>query len=85
MWEKAIVLITADHGGINKGHGGETMAELEIPWIIHGPGVAPGREITMPVNTFDSAATVAYIFGLTPPECWIARPVTAAFASAPPK
>ncbi len=70
----------ADHGGRGRSHGGNTMAELEIPWILNGPGVAAGKEITTPVNTFDTAATVAYIFGLTPSAVWIARPVLEAFA-----
>jgi predicted AlkP superfamily pyrophosphatase or phosphodiesterase len=82
MWDRTILLITADHGGKGKSHGGATMAEIEIPWILHGPGVAAGREITAPVNTYDTAATVAAIFGLKPPDCWIARPVRAAFETA---
>ena len=80
--EQTIVLITADHGGKGKGHGGATMAEIEIPWILAGPGVAAGKELTRPVNTYDTAATVAYIFGLKTPECWIARPVVEAFTTA---
>jgi hypothetical protein len=32
-----------------------------------------------PVNTFDTALTVAWIFHLDPPQCWIGRPVLAAF------
>ena len=59
------------------------MAEIEIPWILHGPGVAAGKEITAPVNTYDTAATVAHLFGLKPPSCWIARPVLTAFALSP--
>ncbi|QEH37157.1 Choline-sulfatase [Aquisphaera giovannonii] len=79
-----LVLITADHGGKGKGHGGNTMGELEIPWIVAGPGVARGKEIGSPVNTFDTAATVAAVLGINPPECWIARPVRAAFAASTP-
>ena len=79
IWKKTIVIITADHGGISKGHGGATMAELEIPWIIAGPGVAVGHEIKSPVNTYDTAVTVAYVLGLKTPECWIGRPVLGAF------
>ncbi|MBI3853158.1 MAG: alkaline phosphatase [Verrucomicrobia bacterium] len=79
IWKQTILLITADHGGVGKGHGGATMAEIEIPWIIVGPGVAVGREIKRPVNTYDTAVTVAYIFGLRPPECWIGKPVMDAF------
>ena len=78
---KTVVLVTSDHGGKGKGHGGATMDEIEIPWILHGPGVAAGRELTTPVSTCDTAATVAYIFGLEPPRCWVGRPVVEAFAA----
>jgi predicted AlkP superfamily pyrophosphatase or phosphodiesterase len=78
---KTVVLVTSDHGGKGKGHGGATMAEIEIPWILRGPGVAAGRELTTPVSTCDTAATVAYIFGLEPPRCWVGRPVVEAFAA----
>jgi len=78
--ESTIVLVTADHGGKDKGHGGATMAEIEIPWIIAGPGVRRGHELTVPVNQYDTAATLVHIFGVQPPPSWIARPVLAAFA-----
>ncbi|MHC5539912.1 alkaline phosphatase [Singulisphaera rosea] len=78
--DKSVVLITSDHGGKGKGHGGASMVELEIPWILSGHGVAHGREISAPVNTFDTAATIAYVLGVTPPRCWIGRPVIQAFA-----
>lgn len=81
MKEKSVLLITADHGGKGKSHGGSTMDEIEIPWIINGVGVAQGKEIKSPVNTYDTAPTVAFIFGLTPPTCWIGRPVGEAFTS----
>ena len=77
--DTTLVLVTADHGGKGKGHGGATMEEIEIPWIINGPGVEEGREIIAPVNTYDTAATIAYIFGLNPPACWIGKPVLQAF------
>ncbi len=80
--ERTVVLVTSDHGGKGNGHGGATMMEIEIPWIILGPGVTRGREIQAPVNTFDTAGTVAYVLGLKAPECWIARPVRSA-SSAP--
>jgi predicted AlkP superfamily pyrophosphatase or phosphodiesterase len=78
-WESTVFLVTADHGGKGKGHGGATLQEIEIPWIIRGPGVIPDHEIKTPVNTYDTACTVAYIFKLTPPECWIGKPVKEAF------
>jgi len=55
------------------------MVEIEVPWIIAGPGVKAGHEVTKPVDTYQTAATIAYVFGLTPPEVWIAKPVLDAF------
>jgi predicted AlkP superfamily pyrophosphatase or phosphodiesterase len=81
MAEQTIVIVTSDHGGKGKGHGGATMGEIEIPWIIAGAGVVAGLDCKNPINTYDTAATVAYIFGLTPPKCWIARPVEEAFST----
>lgn len=38
MWDETIFIVTADHGGINKGHGGKTMQEMQTPFIISGKG-----------------------------------------------
>jgi predicted AlkP superfamily pyrophosphatase or phosphodiesterase len=81
MLEQTILIVTSDHGGVGKGHGGATMAEIEIPWIIAGPGVTPAKELTSFVDTYDTAATVAHIFGLTAPDCWIAKSVLEAFGA----
>jgi arylsulfatase A-like enzyme len=78
--DQSVVLVSSDHGGKGKGHGGNTMGELEIPWIFYGHGVARGRELSARVNTYDTAATIAHVLGVTPPKCWIGRPVVDAFA-----
>jgi predicted AlkP superfamily pyrophosphatase or phosphodiesterase len=75
----SVLLVSSDHGGIGKRHGGTTMTELEIPWMITGQGIARGKEIAAPVNTFDTASTLARIFGLKQPSCWIGKPVMEAF------
>jgi phosphopentomutase len=82
MAEQTIVLITADHGGKGKGRGGATMGEIEIPSILAGPEVASGKELMTPDNTYDTAATVAYVFSQKTHERWIARPVVEAFTTA---
>lgn len=68
------VLVTADHGGKGTKHGGLTMSEIEIPWILAAPGIARG-EISRPVNTYDTAPTIARLLGIKPPACWIGRSV----------
>ena len=81
MTPYTLVVLTADHGGLGKKHGGATMAEIEIPWIIYGPGVAKGRELRSLINTYDTAATLAYVLRIEPPAAWIGKPVMEAFAS----
>jgi predicted AlkP superfamily pyrophosphatase or phosphodiesterase len=81
---QTLVLVTADHGGKGKGHGGDTPEERNIPWIIAGPGVKKGHTIAGPINTYDTAATIAYALGYTAPACWTGKPVKAAFEAGVP-
>jgi hypothetical protein len=78
-FDQTLFIVTSDHGGVGKGHGGETLAEIEIPFILFGKGVKKGHRLHFPVYTYDNAATVAFALGLTPPYEWIGRPVKAAF------
>jgi len=78
--EKTIFVITADHGGIDKDHGGKTMDEMETPIIILGPGIKKNccfDEISM--MQYDVAATMAAFYGIEQPQVWTGRPVTAIF------
>lgn len=79
IMKETVILVSADHGGINKGHGGDNINEIEIPWIIYGRGVKKGKELKQSIMTFDTAATIARIFGLKVPQVWIGRPVESAF------
>ncbi|HWW38079.1 alkaline phosphatase [Pedobacter sp.] len=77
--DETIILVTADHGGTGKGHGGKSLDEVQIPWIISGPGVRKNHEIKNVIITYDTAATLAWIMGLTPPQSWRGQPVKEAF------
>ncbi len=79
IFDSTIMFMTADHGGKEKGHGGFTMGELEIPWIVRGPGIARNHEIKAHVNTYDLAPTLAQIFGLKQPEVWTGHPIVEVF------
>ena len=71
LWDKTIIVITADHGdgfgehGIppNQRHGYHLYAnETKVPFIIRVPGVAPRRVIT-PVGHIDILPTVLNAIG----------------------
>jgi hypothetical protein len=73
--DDTVILVSSDHGGVGKGHGGETLAELEIPWIVAGTTIKPGAKIELPINTFDTPATAAWLLGADIPYAWFGRPV----------
>lgn len=79
MASKTLVILTADHGGIGNGHGGNTPEELTIPFIMRGPGVKRNYEIKESVNTIDNSPTVAFALGVPVPEAWVGWPVKSAF------
>ena len=81
MKDNTVVMLSADHGGTGKGHGGVSMAEMQIPWIIAGPGIKQDYEVQGSIMTFDTAATLARIFGLQPPQVWIGRAVNEVFTA----
>jgi len=77
--DETMVVVTADHGGIGLGHGGLTLAEMEIPFILWGKGVKKGFQIPTPVYQYDNAATWAFALGIQQPYAWIGRAVQCAF------
>ena len=79
IYEDTIIILTADHGGKDKGHGGNSLLEMEHPFIICGPGIKSGQVIPEPMMQYDTAATIAYIFGLETPHSWVGRPVLSVF------
>ncbi|MEQ6120296.1 alkaline phosphatase family protein [Reichenbachiella sp. MALMAid0571] len=83
VFDETIFIVSADHGGIGYGHGGETLDEIEIPFILYGNGIKKNYLIKHQVMTYDNAATVAYILGVKPPYTWIGRPVKSAFVGEP--
>ncbi|WPP50144.1 alkaline phosphatase [Catalinimonas niigatensis] len=77
--EETLVILTSDHGGTDRQHGGYTPEEITIPWIMAGPSVKADFEIPDDIMTYDTAATLAYIFGVQQPSCWIGRPIISVF------
>ena len=83
MLKNTLLIVTADHGGKDFGHGGETLEEILIPFILYGKGIKKGYKILSAVNTYDQAATVAFALGIEAPQAWVGRPVKEAFLNFP--
>lgn len=79
IYDDTIFIVTADHGGIGTGHGSTSMDEMEAPLVLFGKGVKRGHEITSAVMRYDTAPTIAYIFGAKCPDVWRGKPVREAF------
>src|SRR5262245_18910256 len=59
--DSTLILVSADHGGAVKSHGGLDARSHYIPWIAAGPGVRVGYDLTrepgLDVRTEDTFAT----------------------------
>ena len=77
--DETVIIFSSDHGGVDKGHGGKTLLEVEIPWVVYGKNVPQRGQLSSTVVTYDTAATIAYILGLKTPEYWRGKPIIEAF------
>ena len=78
-YDKTIFMIVSDHGGIGKGHGNTSMSEMEAPLVFFGPGIKKGHQIEASVVRYDTAPTIAYIFGAKTPEVWRGKVISEIF------
>lgn len=64
-------LLITDHGGINKGHGGVSPAEMEIPWAITGPKIKTKGITTFYNSNKNTSLVLAKLFGIKDlPAVW---------------
>lgn len=70
LYEGTHIMFFSDHGGVGKGHGGVSPEEMIVPWVLRGPGIKKGFEITEANNTVNTASTVLRLFGVEQPLCW---------------
>ena len=78
--DKSVIILTSDHGGIDHGHGGRTMMEMETPLILYGKGVKKGHCFDdLSVMEYDIASTMAWLLDLQQPQPWFGRPLTSLF------
>lgn len=80
MIQNTILIITSDHGDVFV-HGGESKNEIEVPWIISGPGIKKNVLLETPNDLANTSPTIAKILGLkTSPE-WIGKTLNEVFVS----
>jgi len=77
--KETLIIVAADHGGINKGHGSISMAEMQTPLIFFGKAVKQQTEMQQSIMVYDIGATIAWLFDLKFPQVWTGRPVKEAF------
>lgn len=70
LYNSTHFIFTSDHGGINKGHGGVTVNEMEVPWSITGPRIANGQDLKEANNSVNTAAVILKLFKSKAPLCW---------------
>jgi predicted AlkP superfamily pyrophosphatase or phosphodiesterase len=73
------VLLLSDHGGHERSHGTEMPEDMTIPWVMNGPDIKVGFEITEPVRIYDACPTLAALAGARAVKQWDGRVVTEAF------
>lgn len=67
--EDYAVIITADHGGHDRGHGTYDPQDMTIPMFFKGKDFAPGKVLS-DVNIKDIAPTVLKLLQVLPPADW---------------
>lgn len=67
--EEYTVIVTADHGGHDRGHGSDLPEDMTIPMLFYGPDFAPGKEL-FDISILDVAPTVAAVMGIPCPREW---------------
>ena len=68
------------HRASMRSHGTTDPLDMTIPWIIAGLRIRPDYAVAAAVSTMDTAATAAFLPGLTLPADIGGKPVLEAFA-----
>jgi arylsulfatase A-like enzyme len=69
--ERTVIILTADHGGVGNEHPPEDVRSQLIPWIVSGPSVREGFDLTLveglSVDTMATFATACALLGIDVP------------------
>lgn len=79
MASESLMIVTSDHGGHGRGHGGTSGQDVTVPWVCAGRGAAMRYAIPAPVSVCDTAAVALFGLGIAPPADWTGRVVPGLF------
>ena len=81
LWQRTLLILTADHGGHDKTHGSADPEDVLIPWIAAGGLAARKGELKREIKAMDTAATALAALGIKVPDDWDGKPVWEALRS----
>lgn len=76
---ETLVVVTSDHGGKDRTHGGDSSSELQVPLVLAGTMVRAGR-LPAGVKTRDVVPTILHVMGATGAEGCEGRVLTEALS-----
>ena len=79
IYDDSIIIVTSDHGGIGTRHGGRSLMEMDTPFIVAGKGIRKAGEFKEYMMQYDTAHTIAEMFGLEIPQLWRGRSMSQIF------
>jgi predicted AlkP superfamily pyrophosphatase or phosphodiesterase len=79
IYDDSIIIVTADHGGNGRSHGGRSLLEMGTPFIVAGKNIAKKGDLGMPMMQYDLAHTVAEMFALEVHPQWRGQSVSQIF------
>ncbi len=75
-----VALVLSDHGGHGRSHGTDCPEDMNIPWVLSGPGIRSGLRLETPITIYDTCPTLAALMNLTPAREWEGRVIEEAFS-----
>ena len=79
IYDESIIIVTSDHGGIGTSHGERSLMEMDTPFIIAGKNVKNLGEFKEYMMQYDTATTIAEVFGLECPQAWRGQSMSQVF------
>lgn len=83
LTDSTLIILSADHGGNGRTHGGLDPRSRHIPWIAAGPGVKQNYDLTLNIKlvifTYDTFATACDVLGIGLPSNCDGKPITDIF------